>query len=94
MVLKLGVKLTAQQLRQGFEEIDDDGGGTLGFEEFELFLERGAAGGGEDDPFAGLADALRLEVQAARNAIAMAAKISEDGEWGGRGRGVSCACFL
>jgi hypothetical protein len=85
MVLKLGVHLSAEQLRKAFEEIDSDGGGTLGFEEFEIFLEKGAQGhdGCGDNPFAGLADALRKEVKNAKNAIEMASKISESGRYFG-----------
>jgi hypothetical protein len=86
MVLKLGVHLSAEQLRKSFEEIDSDGGGTLGFEEFETFLEKGAQGGhdgGGGGAFAGLADALRKEVKNAKNALEMASKISESGRYFG-----------
>jgi hypothetical protein len=85
MVLKLGVRLSAEQLRKAFEDIDSDGGGTLGFEEFEVFLEKGAESGhdGGNNPFAGLADALRKEVKNARNALEMASKISESGRYFG-----------
>ena len=75
MVSKLGVGMSKNELRVAFDEVDGDGGGTLGFDEFSNFISTGSKGG--DAPFEGLASALVLEVQAAKNAMALAASISE-----------------
>jgi hypothetical protein len=41
MVTRLGVRMSDVEVRAAFEAIDDDGGGTLGIDEFENWLAEG-----------------------------------------------------
>jgi hypothetical protein len=67
MVVKLGVKASEPQLRKTFDTIDEDGGGSLGFEEFQNWLAEGSSG--DDETFVGLAAGLLTEVQRSKDAL-------------------------
>jgi hypothetical protein len=67
MVVKLGVKASELQLRKTFDTIDEDDGGSLGFEEFQNWLAEGSSG--DDETFVGLSAGLVTEVQRSKDAL-------------------------